>query len=59
MRSPKSSRIVSDNAAVNPIIDHNKGIAKIYFENFLSVHRRIPKVKMVVGQGAPNVGEAG
>ena len=45
-------------AAVNPMRDHNKGIRKIIFFGF-SRSNNIPNVKIVVGQGSPNVGVLG
>ena len=54
-----SSRIPSWIAAVNPIIHQKKGISKMNSGIFVSLHRRMPKVNIVVGQGSPNVGEDG
>jgi hypothetical protein len=43
-------------AAVNPIIDHIKGIMKIPVGIFLLQRSNNPKVNMVVGQGSPKLG---
>lgn len=45
-------------AAVNPINAQIIGIIREYFGSLL-LHKRIPNVKIVVGQGAPKVGELG
>jgi hypothetical protein len=45
-------------AAVNPTKDHTIGIMKIIFFRF-SISIIIPNVKIVVGQGKPNVGVLG
>ncbi len=46
-------------AAEKPISDQRNGIARITFGTFLTVQSRMPNVKIVVGQGSPNVGELG
>ena len=57
IKRPVSSRIPKFNAAENPNNDHIKGIINKYFDTGLSVHKSNPKVKIVVGQGSPNVGD--
>ena len=59
INNPVSSKIPKLNAAVNPIIDHKKGIINIATGHFLSIRSNTPKVKIVVGQGSPKVGEEG
>jgi hypothetical protein len=46
-------------AVVKPIILHSKGIINKCHGIFLLVKSKIPKEKIVVGQGKPNVGEYG
>lgn len=58
-RSAMSSVIPSEKAAVNPMIDQRKGMTTMAIGNFLSIHSSIPKVKIVVGQGSPKVGDDG
>lgn len=55
----RSSFIPRKKAALNPMIDQRSGIIIIIKGNFLSVHKKNPNVKMVVGHGRPNVGEDG
>ena len=57
--NPVSSEIPSVSAAVNPIKDQSNGIAKTVGGTLLSAKSKMPKVKIVVGQGNPNVGVAG
>jgi hypothetical protein len=59
MSSPVSSIIPKLNAAVNPMTDHINGIIMITAGHFLSLRSKMPKVKTVVGQGRPNVGDEG
>jgi len=59
IKSPVSSFIPSEIAALNPIIDHIAGII-ITLKGILDEeNNNIPKVKIVVGQGNPKVGESG
>jgi hypothetical protein len=46
-------------AAKKPVIDQTKGTSRITNGIFLSRNNRMPKVKIVVGHGSPNVGENG
>lgn len=57
--SPKSSVILKLIAALNPTNDQSKGINIKYIGILLVVKNKIPKVKIVIGQGAPNVGDCG
>jgi len=57
--SPISSFIPMVKEAVNPMIDQSSGMMNITRGNFLVLNSRRPKVKIVVGQGSPNVGEEG
>ena len=59
IKSPKSSLMPNFTAAIIPIIDHINGMIRITMGNFLSVHNNIPRVKIVVGQGRPKVGDPG
>jgi len=54
---PVSSKNVKVNAAVKPIILHSRGIINKCTGILLFVKSNIPNVKIVVGQGKPNVGE--
>jgi len=56
---PKSSLICKFTAALNPIKDQIKGIISKYFGILTGTRSRSPKVKIIVGQGAPNVGASG
>ncbi len=56
--NPISSYTPNVNAAVNPSKDHNAGMITTY-RGILIAHKRMPKVNIVVGHGAPNVGAAG
>jgi hypothetical protein len=49
--------MVKLSAAVKPIILHSKGIINKCTGIFSFVKSNIPNVKIVVGQGKPNVGE--
>jgi len=57
--NPMSSNIPREKDAEKPITDHISGISSSTTGSFLPDHNKIPKVKMVVGQGSPNVGEEG
>jgi hypothetical protein len=46
-------------AAKNPMPDHRRGIMIIYHGILFAENNKIPKVKIVVGQGTPKVGDAG
>ena len=46
-------------AAINPITDQTRGIANMMIPGRRSDQRRIPKVKIVVGQGRPKPGASG
>ena len=59
MSNPKSSLIPKLNAAEVPTIDHKMGTINKLDGIFLSVQSSKPNVKMVVGQGTPNVGDVG
>lgn len=59
IRSPASSLMPKLRAADVPTIDHTKGITKTHSDILLSTSKSIPRVKIVVGQGSPNVGEYG
>jgi hypothetical protein len=59
MSNPKSSLTPKLKVAEVPTIDHKTGIINKLNETFLSVQSRNPNVKMLVGQGSPNVGDAG
>ena len=54
-----SSFMPNFKAALKPINDQRNGMNKINIESFLEENNRIPKVKMVVGQGNPKVGDEG
>jgi len=54
-----SSKIPKLNAAEYPISDQSNGIIKTYLGILVSVNRNSPSVKIVVGQGSPNVGADG
>ena len=56
-RRPMSSKIPKFSDAVNPIKDQIRGIISTGIGTCLSVKSNIPKVKIVVGQGNPNVGD--
>jgi hypothetical protein len=58
-RRLRSSFIPNLNAALKPISDQRNGMNKIIIESLFVENNSIPKVKMVVGQGRPNVGEEG
>ena len=57
--NPKSSLIPKFKAAEVPTIDHKIGTINNLNGNLLSVQSSNPNVKMVVGQGTPNVCDAG
>lgn len=59
MPSTKSCSMESVSAAEKPINDHRNGITKMYHEGLRVAISKIPKVNIVVGQGRPNVGDAG
>ena len=59
INNPESSRIPNLKAAEKPIIDQKSGIIIRRSEIFFVDQRNIPKVKMVVGQGKPKVGDDG
>jgi hypothetical protein len=59
IKSPVSSFMPSETAALNPIIDQVVGMI-MTIKGVLDVEsNNMPKVKIVVGQGNPNVGDAG
>jgi hypothetical protein len=59
IKSPKSSLIVKLTAAEKPINDHRKGIKITIHGILLTEKSKIPKVKITVGHGKPNVGVLG
>ena len=59
IKSPVSSFIPSETAALNPMIDHMAGMIKTIKGTLDKENNNIPKVKIVVGQGNPNVGDEG
>jgi len=64
VRSPETSNPVSStipkfNAAVKPMTDQINGMIRIAIGHFLSLRSNKPKVKIVVGQGRPKVGDEG
>jgi hypothetical protein len=54
-----SSHTFKFSAALNPTSDHRKGIIKITIGIFTREINKIPKVNIIVGQGAPKVGDCG
>lgn len=56
---PVSSIIPKLIAAKNPRIDHKSGIMNKLIGTLSTESKSIPNVKIVVGQGNPNVGDAG
>ena len=54
-----SSFIPNEKAALNPIRAHRNGIIMITMGILVVDKSNIPKVKIVVGHGKPNVGEEG
>ena len=58
IKSPVSSFIPRERAAVNPMIDQIAGMM-ITIKGVLQENNNMPKVKIVVGHGNPNVGEEG
>ena len=59
INSPVSSFIPSETAALNPMIDHMTGMIMTIKGTLDGEHNNIPKVKIVIGQGNPNVGDEG
>jgi len=57
--NPISSYIVKVSAAVKPTTLQSNGIINIYTGILFFVKSNKPNVKIVVGQGRPNVGEYG
>ena len=54
-----SSFIPNEKAALNPIKAHRNGIIMITRGILVAEKSKIPKVKIVVGHGNPNVGDEG
>jgi hypothetical protein len=59
IKSPVSSFIPSEAAALDPMIDHMAGMIITITGTLDEENNNIPKVKIVVGQGNPNVGDEG
>ena len=59
IKSPVSSFIPSETAALNPMTDHVAGRIITMKGTLVEENNNIPKVKIVVGQGSPNVGDKG
>ena len=59
IRRQVSSFIPSETAALNPMIDHMAGIMTTIRGILDEENNNMPKEKMVVGQGNPNVGDEG
>jgi len=59
MTRPKSSLMDKFMAAKNPTIDHKNGMLTTYQGIRVTENKSTPKVKMVVGQGTPKVGDLG
>ena len=57
--SPVSSFIPSETAALNPMIDQMTGMIMTIKGTLDEENNNMPKVKIVVGQGNPNVGDEG
>ena len=58
-KRPVSSFMPSENAALKPSNDQRKGIMITQGDSFETENSKMPKVKMVVGQGNPKVGAEG
>jgi hypothetical protein len=59
IKSPVSSFMPSETAALNPMIDQAAGMIMTIKRVLDLESNKIPKVKIVVGQGNPNVSDAG
>ena len=59
IKSPVSSFIPSETTALNPITDHVAGMIIVIKGTREEENNSMPKVKIVVGQGNPNVGDEG
>jgi hypothetical protein len=56
---PESSQTPKLNTALKPKIDQRTGIIRMITGHLFAVNNKKPKVKILVGQGNPKVGEAG
>ena len=59
IKRPVSSFIPSETAALNPMSDHIAGIIITIKGILAEENNSMPKVKIVVGQGNPKVGDEG